>query len=198
MDTLLNWLLGIAHSPWGPVALFLTAFMEASFFPISPDLIFFPLCIAWPPGSFLFALICTGGSFIGGLLGYLMGLKGGRPLVQRLVGPQKVQAADNLYRRYGVWAIGMAGIVPLPYNAFTISAGLFTLEFPKFFVASLVGRAWRFFLVGALLFFFGPAFEQYLREHQIGVLLAILVSMGVGLLLINYFSRKNVVHASYT
>ncbi|MBW2622898.1 MAG: DedA family protein [Deltaproteobacteria bacterium] len=165
IESLTVWMIEWATSPYGILALFAIALAESSFFPIPPDGLLIALCLASPETAFLFALVCAIGSVLGGGLGYLIGLKGGRPFLKRWFKPEKVRLVENYYHRWDVWAVGVAGFTPIPYKVFTISAGVFNLNFPRFMVTSIVSRSARFFLVATLFFFFGERirdlFEQY-------------------------------------
>ena len=47
-------------------------------------------------------------------------------------------------------------MTPIPYKVLTITAGVTHMPLVQFMLASVVGRAMRFFLVAALLYWFGP------------------------------------------
>ena len=66
---MLHW----AETPYGPIALFLLAFAEASFFPIPPDALLIALVLGARAKAFRFAFNCTAGSVSGALLGYAIG-----------------------------------------------------------------------------------------------------------------------------
>ncbi len=68
-----NWILQWAESKWGMAALFIMAFAESSFFPIPPDVLLIACCLAAPKKSFRFALVCTVGSVLGAIAGYMIG-----------------------------------------------------------------------------------------------------------------------------
>jgi membrane protein YqaA with SNARE-associated domain len=67
------WVLSWAESPYGAAALFLLAFAESSFFPIPPDVLLIALCVGNRLKSFWFAFLCTIGSILGGIFGYIIG-----------------------------------------------------------------------------------------------------------------------------
>jgi len=71
----------------------------------------------------------------------------------------------NLYTNYDAWAIGIAGFTPIPYKLFTIAAGAFNINFPVFIFASLVSRSARFFLIGGLIYFFGPRIQVFIDKY---------------------------------
>ncbi|MFQ5893883.1 MAG: YqaA family protein [Nitrospinota bacterium] len=161
----MQWTIYWAQTPYGAVALFVLAFAESSFFPIPPDVLLIALGILSPPLVLLYAAICTAGSVLGGMFGYLIGLKGGKPILERLVAREKIVAVHNYFDRYNVWAIGIAGFTPIPYKVFTIAGGVFYINFRLFVLASCLGRGGRFFLVGGLIFAFGPQIQTLLIQH---------------------------------
>ena len=70
---LYDWVLSLAHHRHAPLALFLLAFAESSFFPIPPDVLLIALALGVPTRAFRLALITTIGSVLGGLAGYAIG-----------------------------------------------------------------------------------------------------------------------------
>jgi len=141
----------------GDIGLFTLAFMESSFFPIPPDVILIPMCIAKPELALWFAMIATCGSAIGGVFGYLIGRFFGRPALNFFFKKQqdKIQEVERLYNKYGVWAVGVAAFTPIPYKIFTIASGVFRMNVLGFTLISIIGRGMRFFIVATLLMFFG-------------------------------------------
>lgn len=165
LSDLIQWTIHWAKTPYGALALFMLAFVESSFFPIPPDLLLIPLAILQPPLALLYAAICTVGSVLGGMFGYFIGLKGGKPVLERFVARERIVAIHNYFDRYNAWAIGIAGFTPIPYKVFTIAAGVFYINFRLFVLASLVGRGGRFFLIGALILIFGPQIQFLITKH---------------------------------
>src|SRR3546814_19962008 len=49
------------------------SFLESSVFPIPPDVMLIPMCLADRSKAFRYALICTIGPVFGGMLGYAIG-----------------------------------------------------------------------------------------------------------------------------
>ena len=58
-----------------------------------------------------------------------------------------------------------AGITPFPYKVITIASGVAGLDFVTFMLASLVGRAGRFFLVAGLIWAFGPPIQRFVEKR---------------------------------
>jgi membrane protein YqaA with SNARE-associated domain len=122
-----------------------------------------------------FALICSLGSIVGGMIGYLIGysafeLIGSKilDLIASLSGTSSEELLTTAQywfndkevggMKVGAWAVGIAGFTPIPYKVFTIAAGFFEMSFPVFVLASAISRSARFFLVAGLV---GMLFEKY-------------------------------------
>ncbi len=166
---LYDWVLHWAATPYGTWALFLLAFAESSFFPIPPDVLLIAMCVARPDRSFKYALVCALGSILGGCLGYLIGWQFMATLGSRIVDfyglTDKVDYIETLYNTYDAWAVGIAGFTPIPYKVFTIAAGMFKINFMVFVLASMVSRSARFFLVGGLIYLFGPRIQRFIDRY---------------------------------
>ncbi len=168
---LYDWVLHWAHTPYGMPALLVLTFAESSFFPIPPDPLLVALCIAAPRRSFFFAAAATAGSVMGGVAGYWIGA-GGWHIAQDFfftyvpgVSPEAFGRVQALYDRWDFWAIFMAGLTPIPYKVFTLSAGVFRISFPIFVIASVLSRGLRFFVVAALIHRYGAPISDFIDRH---------------------------------
>ena len=127
------------------------------------------MCVARPERSFKYAFICAVGSVLGGCLGYLIGWQFMASIGNRIVDfyglTDKVDYIETLYQTYDAWAVGIAGFTPIPYKVFTIAAGMFKINFSVFVLASLVSRSARFFIVGGLIYLFGPRIQQFIDRY---------------------------------
>lgn len=199
MYRLKDWTEGFATRPHAVAALFLLAFAESSFFPIPPDVLLIALCVAQPKRSFYFALACTVASVLGGLAGYAIGhflwydLSGNFGPVARLffdhVPGFSVEAFEKvrvLYEEWNFWVVFTAGFTPIPYKLITITAGVFNIDLVMFTIASIAGRAGRFFLVGAALYWLGPRVQHFLEKYLEWLTLAFVVLLVAGFVVIKY------------
>ena len=185
-----DWVLHWANTPYAVPALFFLAFAESSFFPIPPDVLLIALAISIPKKSFKYATICTVGSILGGMLGYVIGLELidtiGMPILNFYGAMDKYEYIQDLYMKYDAWAVGIAGFTPIPYKIFTIAAGAFKINFFVFVLASIVGRAGRFFLVAGLIWKFGPAIRDFIEKYFNYLSIAFMVLLIGGFLIIKY------------
>lgn len=190
IESITIWMVEWAASPYGILALFAIAVAESSFFPIPPDGLLIALCLASPETAFLFALVCSIGSVLGGALGYLIGIKGGRPLLKRWFKSEKVRLVEDYYQRWDVWAVGVAGFTPIPYKVFTISAGVFELNFLRFILTSMVSRSARFFLVALLFYFFGETLRDLFEKYFALLTVAFFVLLFLGFYFIRVMGKR--------
>lgn len=130
------------------------SFAESSFFPVPPDVMLAPMCLAERRRAFRFAAVTTVASLLGGVLGYAIGyflFDWLEPWLRESHYWDAYLAGRRWFDEWGVWAVFVAGFSPIPYKIFTLSAGVAALNLPAFIVASLVGRGARFFLVAGLI-----------------------------------------------
>ena len=166
---LYDWTIGWAERPGSSRALFFIAFAESSFFPIPPDVLLIALCVGAAKRSFRFALICSMGSVLGGMFGYLIGY-GAWQTVKGLFIPYVFSQAifdkvQVLYQQNAFLSVLTAAFTPIPYKVFTVAAGVFEVNFLTLVSASVLGRSARFFLVGGILFYFGPPVKVLIEKY---------------------------------
>lgn len=187
---LYDWVIRWAETPYGAWALFVLAFCESSFFPIPPDVLLIALAIAIPEKALKYAMICSVGSVMGGCLGYLIGWQFMTSIGVKIIDfyglAGKVDYIRQLFITYDAWAIGIAGFTPIPYKVFTISAGLFKINFAVFIIASAVSRTARFFILGALIYKYGAKIQGFIDKYFNILAVAFTVALVGGFVLIKY------------
>ena len=123
-----------------PASLFVVAFIEAIFFPVPPDTILLPLVLFQPRLALFYAGLATSGSVLGAMIGYALGSFGGKSFLRRWVGEETYGRLQELFSRYQVWAVAIAGFTPIPYKVAAIGAGCFQLDFRLFVLVSIISR----------------------------------------------------------
>lgn len=168
---LYDWVLHWAATPYGPPALFLLAFIEASVFPVPPDILLIALCIAAPLRSWRFAFLTSLGSVLGGCLGYAIGWGFWALVAEYFFAyipgftPALFARVQSLFAEYNFWVVFTAGFTPVPFKVITIGAGVFQVDFFMFLLASAIGRSLRFFLVAGLVFRFGAGIRAFIEKY---------------------------------
>ena len=162
---LTDWTLQAADSDWAIALLALMAFSESVIFPIPPDPLLIAVGVASPGSAIWVAALVTVMSVSGAYVGHWLGRRVGRPLLRRLVSESKVERAEALFNKFGVWAILVAAFTPIPYKVFTILAGIMNLPLRPFLLASLIGRGARFMTIGVLVFLFGEEIQEFIEGN---------------------------------
>jgi membrane protein YqaA with SNARE-associated domain len=158
------------RAPW---LLALLSFCEAIFFPVPPELMLAPMCLAKPKRGYWYAAISLGGSLVGMFIGYAIGywaMDAVMPLIERF-GYAEVFADIKARVAAGggmtaFWLLVIAGFTPVPFKIFTIASGAVGMPLVPFFFGALIGRGKRVFLVAFLIRMFGERAEQILRKYS--------------------------------
>lgn len=177
-----------------PSALWILAavsFTESSFFPIPPDIMLIPMVLARPSKAWLFALVCTASSVLGGFLGYAIGYYLFETAGKWVIDLYGLQGAfenfQNQFNEWGLWVILIKGLTPIPYKLVTIASGAAHFDLLTFGFASLVTRGGRFFLVAALLYFVGEPIRHFVEKHLTLVTTAFAFIIIGGFVAVAYF-----------
>jgi membrane protein YqaA with SNARE-associated domain len=161
--------LALAERPGAPYALAAVSFAESSFFPVPPDIMLVPMVLARPERAWLYTLICTVASVVGGLFGYAIGA-----LLYDSIGSwlfhlygldHGAEAFREGYARYGHWIILLKGLTPIPYKLVTITSGFAGYDLFWFVILSIITRGLRFGLLAVLLGRYGVTIKGVLDRH---------------------------------
>ncbi|MGB3722816.1 MAG: YqaA family protein [Pacificimonas sp.] len=169
LKRLYHWTLAKAAHPLAERWLALVAFMESSFFPIPPDIMLLPMALARPLKAFRYAAITTLASVIGAGVGWIIGASFFGTIGIWLLGvygveDQFAEIAAQFNDR-GVWIVLAAGFTPIPFKVITIASGATGLSIYVLLAASVVARGARFFLLAALLRWFGEPVKALIEKH---------------------------------
>jgi len=174
-----DWTLAWSTHPQASWALFIIAVIEASVFPIPPDILLLAMALARPKKGLRFAAIATAGSVVGAVIGYGIGMflfaAVAQPLLEFYHALQRFAEVQHLFVEYGVVIVLIAGFSPIPFKVITIAAGAFGLSFPAFIVAALISRGARFYLEGALLRWGGETLRRLVEQHFEWLTVAVVV-----------------------
>lgn len=147
----------------------LISFMESSFFPIPPDVLLLPLCLADRAKALRNAAICTIASVLGGLFGYYIGFALfdaiGQPILNFYGASDQYEQLRGWFTEYGSIIVFVAGLTPIPYKVITISAGVFGLPLPLFVIFSLASRGLRFGIEALIIKRFGEPAMTFVDKH---------------------------------
>ena len=137
------------------------------------------------------------GAIIGGVLGYLIGIKGGLPLVAHYggyVGVRRshIARAHAFFEKNGAKTILFGRFIALLRTWAAIVAGAACMSFPKFVTYNTLGSIVWAIVFGWLGYYFGrdlPLLEHYISRVSFGIL--IVLAVGVAALLILRRRRRS-------
>lgn len=187
---LYDWTLQIAahkRASWGLAAV---SFAESSFFPIPPDVLLVPMCIAQPKKAWFYAAVCTVASVLGGILGYAIGWflydTLGLWIIQLYGLTERAAHFEQEFAEWGLWIILIKGLTPIPFKLVTILCGFAHFNFFVFVLASIVTRGARFFLVAGLVYLYGEPIREFVEKRLNTVALGVLAVIILGFVVVRY------------
>ena len=190
MRRLYDWMMRLAASRRAPWALALVSFIESSFFPIPPDVMLIPMILSRREQAWWYASIATVASVVGGLLGYAIGYyfydTVGLPILKFYGREHALDSFIAFVHTYGVPAVIIKGMTPIPFKVVTIAAGVAKMDLPAFIGASIIARAMRFYLVAGLLYFFGEPIREFIERRLMLVTTVFVVLLVGGFVAIRY------------
>ena len=182
--------LRLAAGPNALAAMLVVSFVESSFFPIPPDILLIPMILARPRDAWRLAALCMLASVAGGLLGYATGYflfdAIGRPILEFYNAMDRYEALKAGFDQWGVWIIILKGITPIPYKLVTIASGVAQFDLGLFIAASIVSRSLRFFLIAALLWWFGDPVRDFIERRLMLVTSLFAVGLVGGFVVLRY------------
>ena len=163
----------------------LVSFTEAIIQPLPPDLVYLPMlydAIDNKPLVFWYFLIVTISSVAGSYIGYLIGQRWGRQLLNRFAKQKHVSKLEALTTKYGTAGIFIAAFSPIPYKVFGWVAGMGEMDKRSFILAGLFGRGLRFGLEALLIGIYGKealdAINTFL-DNEILIAIGMIVTITV-------------------
>ncbi|OGZ32393.1 MAG: hypothetical protein A3H02_00550 [Candidatus Niyogibacteria bacterium RIFCSPLOWO2_12_FULL_41_13] len=191
MKNLYNWTLSWAEHTRAKLALFFFAFIEAIFFPIPPDPLLVLMTAVDARDWLKFAVIATFGSVAGALVGYFIGLffydSFGKSIISFYGFENSFLELKESFNGNSFLAIFIAAFSPIPFKVFTIAAGTFKSSFLVFILAAFVGRGLRFFIVAAVISYFGKRGHDFIEKHFNVLASAFAILLIVGFIMIKFF-----------
>ena len=138
------------------------------------------------------AMVLAGtiGYTIGSVLGWAIGIYGGRPYLERHgrwlhLSPQKLARAERWFERWGDWAVFMGRITPVARSFVSIPAGVFRAPLGRYTVFTFVGSTLWCVVFAAVGYAFGTRWETFHENfHYVDYAVAAGIVIGVAYLLV--------------
>jgi membrane protein DedA with SNARE-associated domain len=129
--------------------------VAAGVFPGSHHVSLFGAKVGFGIGAFIvMALAGTLGYFVGALIGWWIGLRGGRPLLESRgrwlhVTPERLDRAEAWFQRWGNFGVLVGRVTPVVRSFVSIPAGIFEMRLAPYALYTVVGSAvWSFAIAG--------------------------------------------------
>jgi membrane protein YqaA with SNARE-associated domain len=185
-----DWTMRMATHRKAPQALFWVSFAESSAFPVPPDAMLIPMVLADRSRAWYYASLATLASVLGGIVGYGIGYFLYETLGVWLINAyglaSQFEAYRAAYNEWGLWIILIKGLTPIPYKLVTIASGAAAFNVWVFLAASIVTRGARFFMVAALLYWFGEPIRELIERRLTLLTTAFVVMLVGGFVVIRY------------
>lgn len=141
----------------------------------------------------------TAGAIIGDSIGYLIGRKGGQPLLRWLggkfpkhFGPRQVASAERSFQKWGMWAVFFGRFVALLRIFAGPLAGVLRMPYWKFLIANVLGGIVWAGGTTAVIYYLGVVAEDWLKRFS---WLGLLVALVIGLVSMLVMKRRAQHHA---
>jgi membrane protein DedA with SNARE-associated domain len=134
----------------------------------------------------LLGVCASAGAILGDSIGYLIGRKGGRPLFDRLgrrfprhCGPEHIAKAEQLFSRWGMWAVFFGRFVALLRILSGPLAGALHMPYWKFLVANVLGGVLWAGGTAGVVYYLGLVADRWLKNASwVGLAAAVLFGIG--------------------
>jgi membrane protein YqaA with SNARE-associated domain len=168
-----SWSLQWVNTRWGTWALFICAFADALILPLPTPIFFLALALLNIQKAYKYALFGTLGILAGALAGYAIGhfallntngeFTGLAHFLFKNI-PGFSEASYNkihiLYAKWDFWILFIAAFIPIHFNIFSISSGVFDINIPIFCVSTLISQGIKFYLLALLTIKLGPEVKR--------------------------------------
>ncbi|MFD2169337.1 YqaA family protein [Tumebacillus lipolyticus] len=187
IDATLNFL-----KDFGAWGLFFHSFIDAIIFPVPAFFTQVSLSMINPSNALWLATVGFFGCLLGTPIGYWIGKVAGRSFLKKILKKSWVDSATEMFNRHGAAAILLGAFTPIPFKIFTILSGSANYSLWKLIGYAAIGRAAKFYTVGALFYCYGTFADKVIDKYFTLIFLGIFIILAVGWFLISKLrSRKN-------
>jgi membrane protein YqaA with SNARE-associated domain len=172
-----NWKLAIlpALLKWGIWGVGAVAVLDSSSIPVPMDAILALYVWHDKPQFWLYCLMASAGSAIGGLLPYGLGRAGGELFLLKHVDRVKFEQMRDRFRRQEFLAVMIPSMMPppAPWKVFIFASGVFEMRIPNFLLAVFAGRMVRWLILSLLVLKLGPSAVDLVARHALVAILIV-------------------------
>jgi membrane protein YqaA with SNARE-associated domain len=154
---------------WGVGA---AALLDSSTIPIPMDFILAGYVWADKSHFWLYCLLASVGSAIGGLLPYWLGRAGGELFLLKRVNRKRYEKMRARFERQEFLAMMIPSMLPppAPWKACVFAAGVFEMRVAPFMLSVFCGRMLRWLALSLLVLKLGPGAVDLVAHHGLALL----------------------------
>ena len=153
---------------WGVGA---AALLDYSTIPVPMDLILAGYVWADKGHFWIYCLLASIGSAVGGLLPYGLGRAGGELFLLKHVNRKRYDRMRTRFENQEFLAMMIPSMLPppTPWKAFVFAAGVFEMRVAPFMLAVFCGRMVRWMLLSLLVMKLGPNAVDVVEHHRLAL-----------------------------
>ena len=183
-----SWVVATVDS-WGYFGIFVSMFLESSFFPFPSEVVMIPAgYLAFQGKMNLFMAIFSGvaGSLFGALFNYFLAAKYGRPFLLRygkyfFLKPESLQKLEEFFAKHGDISTFNGRLIPGIRQYISMPAGLARMPLGKFSLYTVLGAGIWVSVLALLGYYLGANEAQVAQYLKSATLIAMLFIAGLSL-----------------
>src|SRR5690606_22318996 len=175
---------------FGPLGLAIHSFLDAIIFPIPAFFTQVSLSMLNPTNALWLATFGFIACLIGTPIGYLIGKVFGTGILTRFVKPELTEKATNYSKNKGSVAILIGAFTPVPFKVFTILSGVLKYPLWQLMAYAAIGRATKFYVVGALFYMFGKTAESMVHNVSLYIFITVVPIIVIFLLVRKWMKKR--------
>jgi membrane protein DedA with SNARE-associated domain len=184
----------------GYLGIIITMALESACIPLPSEVVMpFSGALAAEGRFDFWAVVFCGtiGNLIGSILAWWVGLKGGRPFIERygryvLLSEHSLETAERWFSRYGEVTVFFSRMLPIVRTFISLPAGIGKMPFGRFCLFTFIGAipwnwllTWIGFKVGAE---WDTKYSKYYHDFQI--VIAVLIVVGFVWFVVHHFKGR--------
>jgi len=159
----------------------LAAFVDSASIPLPIDVLIAGWAWADKRHFYVYAVLASLGSALGGLVPFFVGRAGGELILLRRINRARFEALRDRFEKQEFLAVMVPSLMPPPttWKLFVFGAGVFEMRTINFLLAVFVGRLIRFGVETALVVKYGPQIVNVVGELARRHLAVTLAALGI-------------------
>lgn len=151
------------------------ALLDSSSIPVPMDLILAGYVWADKGHFWLYCILASAGSAVGGLLPYGLGRAGGELFLLKRINRERFEQIRKHFERQEFLAMMIPSMLPppTPWKVFVFAAGVFEMRVALFMLSVFCGRLVRWLLLSLLVLKLGPGAVDVVAHHALTALVVV-------------------------